>query len=166
MLKKLIKGYENYCVREDGVVFNVRTGRRLAPDVSNRGYLRITVCKDNRPKKFTIHRLVAELFIPNPHGYKTVNHINGDKSDNSIDNLEWMSQEQNQEHARLTGLCPKGELNGMSKYSEQLIHRVCELIQAGKVRNEVLAATGITKSSFDDIRRRKTWRHVSQDYCW
>ncbi len=165
-MKKRIVGYENYAVTDDGRVFNCKTNRLLRVDISNRGYHRITVCKNNKPKKMTIHRLVAELFIPNPNNYQTVNHISGDKSDNSINNLEWMSQAQNQEHAVATGLCPRGSSNGNSKYSENFIDVVCELISQGKPRGEVIKLTGITKSAFDDVRRRKTWAHISANYVW
>lgn len=165
-MHKKIVGYEGYAVTNDGRVFNCKTNRRLKVDVSNRGYYRITVCKDNKPKKFSIHRLVAELFIPNPNNYETVNHINGDKSDNHVGNLEWMSQVQNQEHAVAAGLCPRGSANGNSKYQEDFIHAVCNFISKGYSRGEVISLTGITKSAFDDIRRRKTWKHISANYVW
>ncbi len=163
---KAIKGYENYLVFEDGVVLNFNTGRELKPDKTNRGYYRITVCKDNKTKRFTLHRLVAELFIPNPLNLETVNHKDGIKQHNFKSNLEWMSKEDNQSHAVDTGLCPSGEQNGNSKWKEDLIHEVCKLIERGLTRGTVLKATGITKSSFDDIRRRKTWSKVSQYYNW
>ena len=163
---KEIKGYENYLVFEDGVVLNQNTGRELKPDKTNRGYYRITVCKDNKTKRFSLHRLVAELFIPNPNQLETVNHNDGNKKNNSINNLEWMSQDDNQEHAVVTGLCPSGEQNGNSKWKENTIHEVCKLIEQGLTRGPILKATGVTKSTFDDIRRRKTWVKVSQYYNW
>lgn len=163
---KEIKGYENYLVFEDGTVLNQNTGRELKPDKTNRGYYRITVCKDNKTKRFSLHRLIAELFIPNPLNLNTVNHKDGNKKHNHKSNLEWMSQADNQAHAVDNNLCPSGEQNGNSKWKEDIIHDVCSLIEQGLPRGPILKATGITKSSFDDIRRRKTWVKVSQYYNW
>jgi hypothetical protein len=163
---KEIKGYENYLVFNDGTVLNSNTDRELKPDRTNRGYYRITVCKNNKVKRYSIHRLVAELFIHNPLSLETVNHIDGDKSNNSVSNLEWLTQQDNQAHAVATDLCPKGSSNGNSKWKEDKIHEVCKLIQSGLTRTPVLEQTGITKSTFDDIRRRKTWKHISINYSW
>lgn len=163
---KDVPNHPNYGVSRKGYVINKRTGRILKEDISNRGYSRITVCKNNRTKRYTVHRLVAELFIPNPHGLATVNHKDGNKRDNSVYNLEWMTQEENQKHAKESGLCPRGEAIPTNKYKEEIIHEVCRLIQAGWVRKPVLEVTGISKSTFDDIRRRKTWKYISCNYNW
>jgi len=163
---KEIKGYENYLVFEDGTVLNQNTGRELKPDKTNRGYYRITVCKDNKGKRFSLHRLVAELFSHNPLNLETVHHKDGNKNHNYKSNLEWMSQADKQAQAVDNNLCPSGEQNGNSKWKEDLIHDVCSLIEQGLTRGPILKATGITKSSFDDIRRRKTWVKVSQYYNW
>ena len=68
--------------------------------ISSHGYEVVTI---NGKTKY-VHRLLAEEYIPNPNNYKTVNHINGDKRDNRIENLEWVSRRKNCEHARLNGL--------------------------------------------------------------
>lgn len=163
---KEVPDHPNYLVSPDGYVVNRKTGRVLKEDITNRGYHRITVCKNNKVKRYTLHRLVAELFIPNPLGKETVNHKSGDKRDNSVENLEWMTQEENQNHAKETGLCPKGTAMKTSKYSEETIHEVCRLIQEGWTRKPVLDKAGITKSTFDDIRRRKSWKFISCNYNW
>lgn len=164
MIKK-IPNYENYEVDSSGFVKNTRTGRVLKVDISNRGYHRITVCKDNKTKKFSLHRLIAELFIPNPNSLKTVNHIKT-KADNSYLDLEWMTQADNQLHAVTNNLCPKGSDNGNSKWDEITIDFVCKLIAEGHIRGFILYKTGITKATFDDIKRRKTWVHISMGYNW
>ena len=69
-----------------------------------RGYLNIILWKDGIIKNFKPHRLVAEAFIPNPNNLSQVNHINGDKTDNRADNLEWCSGSENQLHSFRTGL--------------------------------------------------------------
>jgi hypothetical protein len=62
------------------------------------GYVLLDLYKDNKPKTVRVHRIVAEAFIPNPNNKETVNHIDGDKSNNNINNLEWASAKEQNEH--------------------------------------------------------------------
>lgn len=68
------------------------------------GYLALQLYKNNEGKNFHVHRLVAEAFIPNPENKRTVNHKNGDKHDNRVENLEWTTYSENNVHAYQTGL--------------------------------------------------------------
>ena len=71
---------------------------------NNHGYLQVYLCKNNNPKTITVHRLVAIAFIPNPENKRTINHINGIKTDNRVENLEWNTYSENHLHAYRTGL--------------------------------------------------------------
>ena len=98
--------HSGYFVTEAGEIFSGLSGalRSLKPLDNGLGYLRVRV-KDNGKKKHKyIHRLVAETFLSNPHSYTEVNHRNGDKSDNRVENLEWCSRSQNLKHAYALGL--------------------------------------------------------------
>lgn len=87
---KDIKGYEGlYMVSDLGDVFGMTSGKSLKPYCNNRGYLRVNLCKNGNSKSFFVHRLVAEAFIPNPHGYPQVNHKDENKTNNRADNLEF-----------------------------------------------------------------------------
>lgn len=70
----------------------------LSPSTSKKGYKRIGLVKDNKRTYFSMHRLVATAFIPNPENKPCVNHINGIKNDNRIENLEWCTQSENVKH--------------------------------------------------------------------
>ena len=100
---KPIKEWENlYYVNENGEVLNIKTNRLIKGDINNYGYHRVCLYdrKNNKKKRYFRHRLVAIHFINNPNGYTEVNHIDGDKSNNTIENLEWSSRKQNERHSR------------------------------------------------------------------
>lgn len=97
---KPIKDFENYCINELGEVINTKTNKLLVGDINNHGYYRICLCHNGKTKKFFRHRLVATHFIENPNNYIEVNHIDGDKSNNSVSNLEWISRKENEHHCR------------------------------------------------------------------
>lgn len=91
---KPVVGNEAYMVSNLGRV-RALSGRLFVPTVHRQGYLRVRL----NGKALLIHRLVAEAFIPNPSNKRTVNHINADKSDNRVENLEWATQSENNRHA-------------------------------------------------------------------
>lgn len=102
---KPIKNWEDkYEVSNYGNVRNKMNGKFVIGDVNNFGYYRVKLYSKGRSERFFRHRLVATHFIPNPNGCKFVNHIDGDKSNNSVFNLEWVTQSENEKHAFQLGL--------------------------------------------------------------
>lgn len=76
----------------------------MHPSVNEKGYLSVEFIKDGKRKRFKVHRLVAMEFIPNPLNRTEINHIDGNKSNNSVENLEWSTRSDNLKHAYATGL--------------------------------------------------------------
>ena len=100
---RLLDLFSSYTIREDGQVIS-RFGRVIAQQFHGLGYARVELHQNNSARKYLVHRLLAESFIPNPENKPQVNHIDGNKRNNSLDNLEWVTQSENQLHAYRTGL--------------------------------------------------------------
>ena len=112
-----VKGYEGlYQVSDEGHVISLpRTiinkngreqyypGKKLKPDVTNKGYYRVTLCKNHKTKRVAIHRLVGLHFIPNPENKPDINHIDNITINNESSNLEWCTHSENMLHAQRQG---------------------------------------------------------------
>lgn len=91
-----VVGFEDlYEVSNEGRVRNKITGRILKPNKIHKGYLQVSLCKDGERKPALVHRLVAQAFISNPNHYPQVNHIDENKTNNCVDNLEWCINQYN-----------------------------------------------------------------------
>ena len=114
-----IEGYEHYLVSSWGKVYSIEAARQiyrsegriyetatrklreLTTEETPKGYLRVYLYKNGKRKHHKVHRLVAHAFIPNPEHKSQVNHIDGNKKNNSVTNLEWATDEENKLHRNL-----------------------------------------------------------------
>lgn len=98
---KPIEGYEGlYEISEEGVIRNLTNGNILHGNINSYGYRVIRLYKNSKPRDHKLHQLLAKAFIPNPNNYRCINHIDGDKLNNSLDNLERCNHTLNARHAR------------------------------------------------------------------
>ena len=93
MIKDIIN-FENYQISDDGRVWSKKSNKWLKP-IDVNGYKKASLYKNGKLYQRLVHRLVAEAFIPNPNNYDEINHINEDKSDNRVENLEWCTPSYN-----------------------------------------------------------------------
>ena len=92
---KGIPGYEDYCVLSNGQVWSLRSEKFLKPHHNTHGYASVELWSKGKRKRMLIHRLVAQAFIPNPNGYPQINHMDENKSNNDVSNLEWCTAKYN-----------------------------------------------------------------------
>ena len=98
MSYKSIEGFENYIIFEDGLIYNEKFDRFMK-EKNDDGYMRVGLCKDGKEKRFSIHRLIALAFIPNPLNKPCIDHINRIRDDNRIENLRWATYSENNQNA-------------------------------------------------------------------
>lgn len=102
---KDVVGYEGlYKVSSQGVVYSCLRNKVIKLLDTNMGYKRVCLYNSNIPKHISVHRIVAEAFLDNPENKPEVNHINGVKTDNRVENLEWVTRSENMKHGFSTGL--------------------------------------------------------------
>lgn len=108
---RLLLRNENYMVNEFGEVYSIKRNKILTPKINHDGYLRIQLWKNGSCEFVGIHRLIAETFISNPDNKTIVNHKDGNKQNNVVENLEWCTQKENIRHSFDMGLSKQQTYN-------------------------------------------------------
>ena len=142
---------EDYTTTKEGEIINNKWNRKLKPQPNGKGYMRVCLCG----KLYFVHRLVAELYIPNPDHKPQVNHKDGDKTNNRVDNLEWVTNNENRRHAVRTGLHPHGEC----KYAKLNWEKV-EYIRSNrdKTAKELSIMFSVSPSTIRDVWKYRSWK--------
>lgn len=147
---------------KDGIeVSRVLKERPIAERVNNCGYTRVTLYIKGALKSYSMHRLVASLFIPNPDNKRTVNHINGNKRDNRVENLEWNTHQENVIHSYRTGLkTPTKGSQFKRKLNDDQVRQIKTYKWSGKTKKEIAAMFNVHRVTIHDIYNERTWRHI------
>jgi len=106
-----IQGFENYLIYEDGSVFNKKRNIFKKPAINIHGYKYVNLYKNSKQKNFTIHRLIAIHYIPNPENKREVDHINRIRTDNRIENLRWVTPSENNQNKGMASRNTSGHKN-------------------------------------------------------
>ena len=126
------------------------------------GYLKTSLIKKCKPKSCFVHRLVAEAFIKNPHNKPTVNHIDGIKTNNNVENLCWQTMSEQNKHAYDIGLkSAVGSKNGMAVLNEEKVLEIKKLFKKyGHSQNKLAAIFGVHRTTINNVLNEYTWSHV------
>lgn len=166
-----VKGYEGiYTVSDHGDVKSLSRSvphsysgtitiseRILRPGPCGCGYLQVNLAKDGVNKAAKVHRLVAEAFIPNTDNKPQVNHKNGDKADNRVENLEWVSASGNIRHAYDSGYHDQ-HLAKMRKLTDEQVR----LIRSSKQPHSAIAFEyGVSQSTVQAIKQHKRYKEIA-----
>ena len=160
-------GFDGYEVSNLGNVrsFKRKTPRILKPSLGCAGYLRVGLMLGDKQKTLLVHRLVAIAFIPNPDNKREVNHVDGNKFNNCVDNLTWTTPSENTKHAFDTGLAKvlRGVDNGRTNLTAEQVAEIRRLYVKGSSElgcNALAKKFGIGRTTVLRIVRGETFKTI------
>lgn len=161
---RVIEENDNYSVSNTGKVKNNKTEKNLKFHISNQGYVRVNLYnnKDKTRKNKSVSRLVAIAFIDNKENKKEVNHIDGNKLNNNVNNLDWVSSSENKYHAFNTGLrhIRKGIEHHNTRLSESDVKEIRELCSEKISMTEIAKMYNVGRKQIEKIKYKKQWSHI------
>lgn len=157
---KPIIDHPGYEISNLGNIFSLKTFRLMNPSTQSRGYKYIQFLKNGKQKPFLVHRIVAIHFIDNPNNYPFVNHIDSDRKNNRVDNLEWCTHKMNVAHAISKDRFARGEAIGTGKLSNDEVFRIRELSDIGMMGSKIAYLYKLNRHTVYDIINRKCWTHI------
>lgn len=175
MRRKDIQGYEGlYYVTDNGDVWSydreytlgnkkhIRPGRKLKKSLVN-GYEKVNLHKNGKTL-VSVHRVVAIAFLENKENKPQVNHVDGNKANNNIYNLEWATSSENTRHAIKIGLINSkkfvGEKNPTAKLTEKIVYEIRGLLSRGENQTKISKKYGLCRETVNKINNKKLWKHL------
>lgn len=151
-----VRSLDRRIIHPTGTTF-VRRGKTLTPCRGKRGYPQVTLTGEGRWKTHMVHRLVAEAFLPPKTPGQVVRHLDGDQTNNVVQNLAYGSCQQNSDDQKRHGTTRKGSAHPAAKLTEQDVHN----IRASAANNSAVAfAYGVSNQLVSRIRKREIWKHI------
>lgn len=160
-------GY-HYLATDDGHIYSEHLKRNISEYFDKDGYKKVRLSNgDGTRKVFSVHRLILETFNPNPNSDKLqVNHKDGDKTNNALSNLEWVTCKENVNHAYNLGLYSNigDNNNGEHKLCTAQVLEIIDLLLKNKMTIQAIADKfGVSKHAIECIKYKKTWKHLTKD---
>lgn len=136
-------------------------GRVRSTKLNNKKqYPKISLYVNGVSTYYKVHQLVARSFIPNPENKREVNHIDGNKLNNHIDNLEWVTSKENKEHNKKLGITRIGSRHQNSIINEEIALEIKKMLHQGVKQKDIAKLFGIGESIVSEVKLEKTWVHV------
>ena len=153
---KPIINWDTYEVSSLGAFRNRITKRLLSLSLFKTGYVRVSLYNGQKSVSHSAHRLVGQAFLPNPENCPQVNHLDGNKQNNCVDNLRWESTSDNQKHSQEV----LKNLNGRSKFrTQEERDSILNRYQAGESGAAIARSLGVSKSCISRLLRGETYIH-------
>lgn len=155
--------YDYYQISNFGNVYHKYTGYMLRPGICGSGYYFMSLSTINGPKLYRVHRLEMMMFKPIQDYEKyDVNHIDGNKLNNFLGNLEWVTRSENIKHAYRIGIHPR-----TASISEETAREICILLEKNIYTNQEIAdMTNTTENVVAGIKKKEAWCHISEGYIF
>lgn len=147
-----------YQISSKGEIWNLRDNSWQTQTQNPNGYMKVLLCLNGVREQHLVHRLVAMHFLPNPYQHPQVNHRDGDKTNNTVDNLEWVSRVDNIQHALQTGL-----RGGYMSLNDKLA--LVQRVLAGELIRDLAKETNRREESLSGMLRRAAQQH-GQGEAW
>lgn len=157
-------GFDKYAACSTGNIYSIRSGRFLVKTLQKNGYQTVCLSQDGIKRSFSVHRLVALAYLPVNDPSKTqVNHIDGDKTNNSLTNLEWVTAQENSDHAWEMNL-KKSCVNSYRGLEDETAHKVCQLIADSWRNKDIATALDVDQGVVARIRQGDIYPDISKEY--
>ena len=163
MEMKEITGYEGlYSITKDGRVWSHYSDGFIKTRLNDWGYKMARLYKNKKVKTLCIHKLLGTVFIDNPENKPQINHKNGIKTDNRIENLEWVTRSENVKHSYDIGLqgCNHGEYSGKAKLEESQVIEIKQMLRNNETLKSISKRFGVSIGAISHIKHERTWRRV------
>lgn len=158
---KPLQGFLGYFADKNGNIYNKKGMKLILSDRG--GYLGVSLPYNGTIKQYSVHRLIAQTFIDNPYDLPIVNHLDGNKHNNSVTNLEWTTASGNQKHAVLfLGKNAKGEKNSQHILSEKDVREVLKLHKEGMEYKEISKKFNVAPTTIYCILKGYSWNSVTK----
>lgn len=157
----------DYYVTDDGRIWSDKSKKFMAQSLDKDGYKKVALRSSDLPPKkchlYSVHRLIMENFFPfeGMENYQ-VNHIDGDKSNNRLENLEWVSCVENIHHAIVTGL--RAKINGAAKLTTEDVINIYKRSKNGETNIALAEEFHVHPDTIGKIRHKKVWKDLLKDY--
>lgn len=151
---------KHYTFNKDGTILSHK-GKELSYHYCKKGYARVNLKDANKKKRtYLVHRLIAQTHIPNQEGKPQVNHKDGNKRNNCVDNLEWVTNQENTDHAVAIGLVPVGNERPNAKLSDSDVRTMRALRNRGWNYYELGKSFGVAYQTAHKACVGITYKHV------
>ena len=156
--------YLDYRVTSDGLIYRKKGSKPMKTYSLPTGYQTVGLSMKSWRGSKAVHRIIAETLLPNPYNLSDVDHINGDKSDNRLKNLRWVTHGENIRLSYKSGTrSAKGERNARCKTTEEQVHEICRLLALGYKPSKI-RDMGHPYTLVRSIKQGKNWSYISKKY--